>query len=215
MAVIVRAEEWEVNHRLAQLGLTKDSLIDAVRACVAAHGGCTDNDPPNAKGWEVWRWGVRRLRELFRPEGMEKDDTGGFSTIVNRDLRYRIAVINTDDATGIIGERIPQNRCRKGPVSEQAATVNQQLLPGSESWPRRMADGREPVSEFSTWHLCVYIEGDVVRAELSLLVDFNSGYFTDCYERIILLGPGDWGKLDFSRGTDDSGPEFEVEVRRK
>jgi hypothetical protein len=216
MPVIIRVEAWDVDHRLAELGLSRDQLIEAVRACAAARGGCTDNDPPNAKGIEVWRWGVRRLRELLRPEGLEKDDTGGFSTIVNRPLRYRIAVVNTDDATGILGENIPQNRSRKGTASERAAATNhQQLLPGAESWPHKAADGREPVSEFSTWHLCVYIEGDTVRAELSLLVGFESGYFTDCHERIILLGHGDWEKLDFGDGANDSGPEFEVEVRRK
>src|ERR1700730_4167604 len=75
MPVTVRSEAWDVDHRLAQLGLTREVLLEVVRACAAAHGGCTDNDPPNAKGIEVWRWGVRRLRELLRPEGFEKDDT--------------------------------------------------------------------------------------------------------------------------------------------
>jgi hypothetical protein len=215
MQMIVRSEAWDVNHRLAELGLTREILVDVVRACAAAHGGCTDNDPPNAKGIEVWRWGVRRLRELLRPEGLEKDETGGFSTIVDHGRKLRIAVINTDGTTGVPGDGIPQNRARKGPASESAAATNQRLLPGAEAWPLRTAEGRAPVSSYATWHLCVHIDGDVVRAELSLLNGFESGYFTDCHERIILLGPGDWDDLDHAHGPEDLGPEFDVDVRRK
>ncbi len=214
MPAIVRAGEWDVDRRLQELGLSRDELIDVIRACVAAHGGCTDNDPPNAKGWEVWRWGVRRLREIYRPAGFEKDESGGFSTTINRAHRYRIAVINTDDATGLSGERIPQNRNRKGPASEQAAAINQQWLPGYD-WPRRTSESKEPACDLPTWHLCVFVEGDEVRAELALLVDFKSGFFTECHERIILLGRGDWERLDFDSPPDDPGPEFDVEIRRR
>jgi hypothetical protein len=214
MPMVVRSEAWDINHRLAELGLTQDVLIEVVRACAAAHGGCTDNDPPNARGIEVWRWGVRRLRELLRPAGLEKDDTAGFSTIVDHERKLRIAVVNTDEMTGVPGDCIPQNRARKGAASQFAAAVNQ-LLPGAESWPLLTAAGRPPVSTYATWHLCVHIDGDVVRAELSLLSGFDSGYFTDCLERIILLGPGEWEKLDDLHRPEDLGPDFDVDVRRK
>ncbi|HJU15369.1 MAG TPA: hypothetical protein VJ770_02765 [Stellaceae bacterium] len=214
MLPIIWVEEWDVDRRLGELDLSREELIEVIRACVAAHGGCTDNDPPSAKGWEAWRWGVRRLREIYRPAGFDKDETGGLSTTVNRARRYRIAVVNTDDATGLPGDRIPQNRNKKGPASEQATTINQQLLPGYD-WPRRTPDGQEPVSDLPTWHLCVYIEGDEVRAELSLLVEFKSGFFTECSERIILIGQDDWQKLDFGDSSGDLGPEFDVDVRRK
>jgi hypothetical protein len=215
MPMVVRSEVWDVNRRLGELGLSKEILIEAVRASAAAHGGCTDNDPPNAKGIEVWRWGVRRLRELLRPAGLEKDDTAGFSTIVDHKRKLRIAVINTDETTGVPGNGIPQNRARKGAASEFAAAVNQ-LLPGAQNWPLLTAAGRPPVSTYATWHLCVHIDGDVVRAELSLLNGFESGYFTDCRERIILLAPGDWDQLDHvGLGPQDLGPDFDVDVRRK
>lgn len=211
MTAIIRVEEWDVEHRLGDFDLTQEKLVDVVRACVAAYGGCTDNDPPTAKGWELWRWGVRRSREILRPEEWEKDDTGGFSTIVNHKRRFRIAIASADDATGRLGGRDPQNRSRKGPASERATTVNQLLLPGSDAWPRSKAQ----VDEYETWHLCVYVGGDAVRAELSRFNGFEGGYLTDCHERIILLGDGDWEKLDFGTGDNDLGPEIEVDVQRK
>jgi len=72
MPAIMRVEEWDVESRLADLDVTKEQLLGAVQACVAHYGGCTDNDPPNARGWEVWRWGVRRLRELLRVAALEE-----------------------------------------------------------------------------------------------------------------------------------------------
>ena len=210
MPAILRFEEWDVELRLAEFDLTKEQLLGAVHAAVAHHGGCTDNDPPNARGWEVWRWGVRRLRELLPSERWKKDDTGGYSTIVNDKRRIRIAVLNTDDATGILGDRFPQNRCRKGPTSERAATANQQILlfPFPPSGPPIDPAG------YATWHLCIYIDGDEVRAELSLMNDFEGGSFTDCHERIILIGPDDWSRVEVDDDSD-LGPEFEPQVERR
>src|ERR1700730_18290394 len=138
MAALIRAEDWEVADRLGDFDLTKEKLIDIVQACIAAYGGCTDNDPPAAKGWELWRWGVRRAREVLRPDDWTKDDAGGYSTVVNHRRRIRVAIAGTDDATGVIGEIAPQNRSRKGALSERAAGANQithQLrLAGSDTW---------------------------------------------------------------------------------
>jgi hypothetical protein len=217
VAAIVHGEDWDIRSRLSELDLTREQLIDIVKACVAAQGGCTDNDPPNSRGYESWRWGVRRSREILRPEGWEKDDTGGFATIVNHKRKIRLAVMNSDDGAGTI-DRIAQNRSRKGPNSERAATANQQLLiPGSENWPIiAHADNGQNFEGYTTWHLCIYISGDIVRAELSILNDFESGYFKDCFEKILILGSGDWDGLDFKGDSgDDSGPELDIEVLRK
>lgn len=217
MAAIVRREAWDVETRLFQLDLTRAALIEIVRACVSAQGGCTDNDPPNAKGFESWRWGVRRAREILRPEGWEKDDTGGFSTIVNCRRQIRVAVMNADDGAGL-PDRVPQNRSRKGPNSERAALANRQLsLPGAADWPVLVPVGDDDSFEgYTTWHLCVYINGDVVRAELSILNGFEAGYFRDYFEKIIILGGDDWEKLDFGDDAgDDSAPDLEIDVRRK
>lgn len=214
----VRQHAWEVNQRLAQLGLTKEKLVSIVKACVAGHGGCTDNDPPNARGFESWRWGVRRAREELRPEGWEKDDTGNFSTVVNHDLKVRLAVMNADDGAGLL-DRVPQNRAKKGPNSERVAATNRELqliLPGLEQYmdPTGDQEGTK-FSDYSTWHLCVHINGDTVRAELTLLADFSGGFFTGFVEKIIVLGDGEWQKSAFQDDSPDDEPELDIEVVRK
>ena len=212
MPVTVRIEEADREDRLDELGLSRALLLEVVDACVAAEGDCTANDPPMARGLKVYFAGVRRLRELLCPAGWEKDDTGGFSTVVNHERRIRLAFMNADDGTCVVDAQ-PSNRSRKGPNSERAASTNQTLLPGIE-WPTSRADGTRPAGEdYVTWHLCVHIDQDVTRAELTLQSRFQDGFFTDCHERIFLTTDGEWG--DSRSPNDDLGPEIEVEVRRK
>ena len=213
MQTKIRVENWDVDSRLSQLGLKRKELVDVVKACVTQHAFCSDNDPPNARGFESWRWGVRKLREIYRAQGWEKDDTRGFSTLVNRERKIRVAVMNADGGAGTLDE-VPQNRSRKGAASEEVAAINMQLELGGAGWAP-LPEYEQGFEGYTTWHLCIYISGDVVRAELSRLHGFQGGYFTECFEKIILLGVGDWEKQDFRDGSDDLSPDFAVEVTRK
>lgn len=207
---LVYKESADVGSRLIELGLTLEQLIEVVKASVAGRGDCTDNDPPAAPGWNSWRYGVRRLREIFRQEGWEKDDTNQLSTIANHERRIKIAVCNTDDGTSI-EDRVPRNRSRKGVASERVTDRNSTpyLFIEMES------DAAVNTADYVTWYLCIYIEDDRVRAELSCPSVFEAGYFTKYSERIFILSEGDWKTLDFSQQDDDSATEIEVNVRRK
>jgi hypothetical protein len=219
MTVIVRSETWDVDRRLRDFDLTRDVLIEIVKACVAARGDCTDNDPPAAPGWMSWSRGTRRARELLRPREWEKDDTNSFSTVVNHRRRIRVAVSNTDDGTGVL-YALPRNNSRKGTASERAIGQNGTLplfpdLPVSMAPPKPQTLQAVPTGEYATWYLCVYAEDDAVRAELSLPIDIEGGFLKDFRERIIFLGPDDWGQVDLTGPDDDLGPDFEINVVRK
>jgi hypothetical protein len=182
-------------------------------APVFAAGNVTENDPPGTQGYETYRFGVRRLREMLRPDGWVSDNTEGLATIASHQLRMRIAIANTDDATGV-ADRLPQNRREKGPTAGRAAAINGALLPGIE-WPYAVQTTPSgiPVTQYATWYFCIYIDRDDVRAELSLLNGFQFGFFTEWQERIILLQPGGWKTVDLPAFDDDPGPEFDVDVR--
>jgi hypothetical protein len=220
VAVAVRVEPWDVENRLAELGFKKDELLAVVESCVAQHAFCSVNDPPNAKGYEIFRWGVRRLREIKCIDGWDRDDTNGYSTLVNHRQKIRVAVINSDEGTGDPNpEVVPQNRTRKGVKSLEVALANEwakrQGSLGGPDWAP-IPPGVEVLqfTGYTTWHLCIYIAGDTVRAELSVLHDFDSGYFKQCFERIIILGFGDWDRLVI-RGDEDDGPDLQVRITRK
>ncbi|MBX5463414.1 MAG: hypothetical protein IRZ28_20270 [Steroidobacteraceae bacterium] len=220
MPAKIHKEQWEVVDRLAAMDLYPDDLMEVVRYCAAAYGGCTPNDPPAARGWETWRAGVRGLRDVLLPKGKwEKSDFNGFSTVVNHAKRLQIAVAGTNEITGLIrGDLAPENRVPKGITSERAMAVNQiieqlPLFPYLNTDSDDESEGRTE-GEYQTWHLCIYINEDIVRAELARYNRYRDGYLTDCRERIFIVGEGEWSAPDI--GTDeDHGPEFDFEIVRR
>lgn len=211
-AVFLRPED--ADDRLWRLArLRRADLTAAVAAAVLAVGGCTSNDPPTARGFEAWRMAVRRLREVLMPQGWERDDTGNFSTVMHRRAGVRIAVVNTDGNTGN-PRAYPTNRSRKGALADRASEINQRVLPFSEWAETEPEDAALP--GVATWYLCVHVEGERVRAELSQPTKVEGGFFADWKERIILVASdSDWSMADAPDLGDDDGPVFEVPVSRK
>jgi hypothetical protein len=222
----VIGQTFDVDRRLEVLNLERKNLVAVVRAAVAAVGNCTENDPPTARGYECWRAAVRVLREIHRSLGWEKDDASNFSTIVNKQGRIKIAVANTDDATGN-PKVLPINRSRKGANSDRASQINQLALPFPE-FQSEIQSGDSKGSDYATWYLCIYVDGDKIRAELSLPTRLESGYFTEWEERIMLISSDeDWKRAiewtpsnEYSSQLnrtpmDDEGPKFEVSITRR
>lgn len=212
VAVVVREESWDVDRRLRELGLNRAGLNSAIRAAVAAVAGCTDNSPPTARGLMAWFAGVVRLREEFGMHGWVRDDTANFSTIINHRQLAKIAVANTDDATGNV-RVFPTNRSKKGELGKQAAFLNQLRLP-FDGWSAEPDEAKIP--GFATWYLCIYVNEETVRAELSLPTRIENGFFADWSERIILVANDDGWRRTASPDVDEGdGPEFQVIVSRK
>jgi hypothetical protein len=224
MPVAIFKKPVEVDGRLAQLGVTRDQLLEVVQAMIAARAACTDNDPPSAPGWSSWRSGTRRLREVLRSDIWLKDDSEQISCIVNHEAGMRIAVANTDDASGIDNEdAVPQNRSKKGAATDRAVDGTQQSLFGPT--PQRRDDNvvlfvprRRHSLSYVTFYVCVFNEGDIVRAEFSCPIVVENGYFRDFSERKILVGPNEWPPTPRRKNQDpESGnaSEFDIPVRRK
>lgn len=206
----------DVRSRLKRLDLTFEDCMSVVEAMVAACNGGTDNDPPTARGWDAWRYGTRRFREVKRPDGWEKDDQENLSTIVHPSAKFRIAVANTNEATGILNGT-PKNKSAKGVGSERAVELNRQPpLPLPEFLEHfEKAKAAAARAGARIWYLCVHIDGELVRAELSFPTTVEGGFLGDWEERIILIDPkGPVCESDRSSG-DDYAPDFDIPVRRK
>jgi hypothetical protein len=214
----------EVGNRLEELGVPKAKLIEVIEAMVSARADCTPNDPPGSRGWSSYRMGTRRLREEFLIEvGWEKDDTDQIASIVNKKLGIRIVVANTDDATGIEDtERFPQNRSKKGAATDRVVQGNQLSFMDALDESLKVIVAFKSVGETArpiiTWYVCVYNEGDEVRAEFSCPVGLDGGFFTNFVERIFIIGPdgGDGAPVRRRPGGDGGdGSEFDIPVTRK
>lgn len=210
----------EVANRLDELDLKLESLIEVVEAMVRAKAECTDNDPIGSPGWSAYRMGTRRLREVtLIKEGWAKDDTDQIASVLNQRLGIRIAVSNTDDATGVDDEgREPQNRSKKGAATDRAIQSNQLSFIDvlDESLKVVSLDRqRQKSSSIVTWYVCVYSEGDEYRAELACPIGIEAGFYTGFVERIFLIGkePGSSGAARRRGGGNE--PEFDIPVTRK
>lgn len=219
MPVTIRKAHYEVRQRLAELGLTPDLLLEIVKAVSTAHANCTENDPPAARCWDGWRMGTRRAREVLRPLGWDKDDTDTYSVILNHQERVRLVVVNSTIGTGLeLGS--PFNVTKKGPRSAERAIENLQMVLDVAGFREEQARRLRllEAAKYATWCLCVFVDGDIVRAEISQPVGFSHGYVTRWEERILLLGDdGGPAGIRIAPPDEDDGlsPEFPITVQRK
>jgi hypothetical protein len=216
-------EAIEVTNRLGDLATSSEQLLEVVGAVVAARADCTDNDPFGSRGWRGWQMGTRRSREVHvGADGWEKDDTDQVPAIINKRFGIRIVICNTDDGTSIeMGK--PQNRHKKGSATNRAIDANQgsfmDRLDETVSVISIAKRRTSATGAILTYFLCVYAEGDDIRAELSCPVNVENGFFDDFVERIFIIG-GDTGESSPARRRkpDDDiqgGSEYSIPVIRK
>jgi hypothetical protein len=207
----------EVDNRLSKLGVDKDLLLDVVSAANAGRNNCTNNHPRSAPGWMSWSEGNCRLREcLFeKNEGWEWDETDNIPSVLNRKLKIKITVSNTDFGTGLKHHH-PQQMSHKGSATDRIVFQNQGFFEKLFEKTKNLVPLLQP-HHVACWYLCVFCEGDIVRAELSCPVRCEDGLFKDFYERIILIGEdGDSTGVRVRKQEPDGGDsELDIPVTRK
>lgn len=210
MVSIVCSDRRVVDRRLSQyFNSTREQWIDVVKAAVAARARCTDDSPKSAPGYFAWEAATTRARQMFRREGWEKGSEDGIETIVNHELKKKIAVLSTDAGTAD-RTRTPMNRTPKGPAQQRVMDINDQF----EMFKRGEMG---PVEElpYSLWYLCIFDDGGKVRAEISRPSDFLGTNIVGFAERIFILEDGDWEKVLLETPADEGPKELEIVVRRK
>lgn len=216
MPAVLRIDPVEVDHRLHDLGWTRDELIEVALTMVNARYSCTENDPVSAAGWMAWKEGTRRLREIGRQHGMVINNDDQVPWLIDESRKRRFSVANTDEGTANEFQ-IPQNRTRKGNATDKAIAENEGLLfleaEITSLAPRISAISHHPEILVS-WYLCVYCTPDGIAVELSCPTAMEGGFFLDFAERIFIA------KLDGDLVTtlpdvDEPTEEFDVPVTKK
>lgn len=224
MPVAIISKPIEVANELEKIGLTVEQVLEIVHAMAGAKADTTENDPPGAAGWSAWRMGIRRSREVTihdkRFPDWKRDETGQVSSVVNHKIGVRLLVSNTDDSTGVEAEdRYPQNRSKKGAATDRIVQTNQGSL---FEWLEDSSNvvtfpaASDSVQGITSWYVCVYAEGEMLKAEVSCPVSIESGFFTGFSKRIIVLG-GDGVGIDPVKRKKPDGDvvEFDIPVVRK
>ena len=201
----------QVRNSLTELGVKQEQLQEVIDSMVVARRSATLNHPPGAGGWMSWSEGTRRLREIFLPLGWDRNDDFRVSSISKGNIR--IAVCNTDAGTGLELHQ-PQNRNKKGAGTDLAVSMNQGVFPIILEESRVIPLSAAPKG-ITYWYLCVFCEGETVRAELSCPLEFENGFFTSFRERIILIGGEGNNPITRRSQNPDGDSDFDIVVTRK
>lgn len=211
MPTILNREPREVDDRLLTLGTTKEELLEIVRRSVAARNDATEDDPITAPGTLAYVYGVRAIRQIFRPKGWKRVRVDNIEGTVDPDGRTKILFQNADSAA-IIG-RSPQAISGKGPAAARAVDSGQRFLFEDMEEEREQATKAESAT---VWCLFVSVDEEGgVTAEFSCPAAIEAGKFTDFHERIFLIEPGEWGDIVFRNEEPEGGQDIEINVTRK
>ena len=113
----ILGEPWDVDRRIAEMGLSMDGLTNSVRAARTASGNATALHPSNAAGTFGYHEGVASLRQEFIGDEWVIDRKDGVDTIRNDQKGLKIGFCNVDRACG---DKAPKPRS-DAVASERAA----------------------------------------------------------------------------------------------
>lgn len=184
---------------------------------IAGRAECTPHHPASMAGIRCWGEATKALRDLFVSRGWRSDNTDNIPSVVHRQRKIKIAVTNSNFATGVETGH-PQPICEKGDGVKRAIFQNEGQdflippLPNEEI-------NDVPVGGYNFWYLCIFCGADMIRAELLCPVIGDDGMFKDFHERIVLISDKDENggllvRREIPESPDgDSG--FEINVTRK
>lgn len=199
----ILTDDWDVDRRLAELAVDKESLLHVVDVAVSAAADSTPYHPANSAGTLAYHYGTFALRDqlvgddwaIYRSEGVE--------AIRNDAKMVKIVYSNVDIAADT--EHGPKPRSRKGAGSERVC--NGFLF---EDLPQYAP---APDDDYATYFLMVDEKG---AAELTRPV-IRRGTFHSYIERIILTTGSDDPLEGDALLTDggDVADDFDPQVIRK
>lgn len=87
----IRRDQWDVDLRLSQLGLTRAKLLAAVAVAMHERANATPFHPVNAAGTFAYQHGVWAIRNEFVGGMWVEDKTDGVEGIRNETLGIKVA----------------------------------------------------------------------------------------------------------------------------
>ncbi|UDQ88408.1 hypothetical protein LJE71_19430 [Xanthobacter autotrophicus] len=211
-AVRVLADHPDVDARLAEFGVTRQELLEVVRGVVAARSDATLDDPASAEGLLAYIYGTRYVRQVFLAHEWVRYRENNVESVKHPDRPLKVVYQSVDLAADTLHK--PQAVSGKGSGADRIIAVGQAgLFPEEEMSAAR----DQSLAELQTgvWFFCVSVQGDDVRAELSLPSGISGGNFEGFIERIFILGGGEWPADAILDGDRPDGIEFEPAVLRR
>jgi hypothetical protein len=193
-------ETWDVDRRLAEMGLTREGLLAIRDGAMNESANATPFHAANAAGTFSYHYGSWGLRNTYVSEEWEVDRSEGIEAILNARLMIKIAYSNVDLAGD--DNHMPQPRSKKGAGAERATGSLFDSLP--QFSPR-------PSGGCALYYLMVDQDG---AAELTRPV-VKGGKFATAVERIHLSDGHDNDADPLRDMSDDGVTIFDPQIARK
>lgn len=201
-------QRGDADSRLQPFGVTKEALQDIVKMVVAARADAVPDDPLSAEGQFAYIFGTRGVRQAFRAAGWIRHREENIEAVRHPDRPLRVVYQSVDLAGSL--SHLPRAVSGKGSGADRAIDGAQGSLFPDDAAPVLMA----PI-DTGVWFFCVSVNGDDVRAELSLPSGISNGNFAGFLERIFIVGQGEWQSLVPAEGEGSEPAEFEPIISRK
>ena len=209
-------QSWDVNRRLAELGLEEAILQRAVQRGWLAFASCTLNHPRSIPGIWAWAETICSLGEQLVPTGWKRVDESMLPLVVNATGTIALSAASGNENTGNLDEG-PLTSSSKGPRTMSAIFANRRQIVIPEVISAAEISSAE---DRSTWWLLAYrdISARQIRAELSRPISMDAeGRIDGWAERIILSSQQlDEVPEELIGGANGlQGPEITLEIRRR
>jgi hypothetical protein len=197
----VLKDPWDVDRRLAELGLNRAGLLAVRDVALGEAANATPHHCANAWGTFSYQQGTWALRDRFVGPRWAVDRIDGVEAIFNKDQNIRVAFCNVDVACR--EETKPKPRSDKGAGSERACEGN--LFGHLPHFAPVLPD------RTSIFYLMVAENG---ACELSRPV-IGNGTFAFYIEQIYLSDGCDFDAERPSLNDDDAVTDFDPMIVRK
>lgn len=199
----------EIKKRLSEFGVTREELIHVVREVVGARADMVEDDPASTAGQFGYIYGTRNTRIVFRAKGWLIDRKDNIEAVKHPTRQLKVVYQNVDLACELM--HVPQSISGKRSGSERAIDDAQGWL--FSSVELCALDKRSTIlPPIGLWYLCVSVNGEDVRAELSKAAAVSGGNFGAFDERIFIVRKGEWASI---RVPALGATDFEPVIRRK
>lgn len=208
----IYTEDWDVDQRLQLFDTTRDELIRVVREVVAARSDAIDDDPVTAGGQFAYIYGTRHLRGLFRPKKWLRCRDENIESVQHPEKNLKIVYQSVDLAAS--KTHSPRAISGKGSGADRIIDLAQGSLFSDEELERLNPETLGVINT-GVWFFCVSVDGENVRAELSLPSSIEARNFKGFIERIFIVRGGDWDSIKVEPDMGDDVVEFEPTVTRR
>jgi hypothetical protein len=216
----IHCDSSDVDQRLAELGLDRQTFDTAAEENYAAFAACTPNHPATYPGFSAWAEANRSLADnLIISRWGEKQSERNLPLVVNYAQTIAITASSGDADTGR-EDGFPCTSSSKGQCTADFLRVNkkQQKFAFMED-PAQLAAMK--TSGRTTWIFLIHRDMQLgeIRYELSRPISMSEdGHVDNWAERIIFPPrPFDTGlqMLGNGNGTGGQSPEITVEIQKR